>query len=107
MATKPRPTTPGNGREACMRSVNTKRYIPYTPRTVPVARIVVHNHIRPEGFPDVIAGLSGFRVWSDVPTGQIATDGSPYRVIICRCGWAPHLAEHYRVNFDAAAQEAE
>ena len=76
-----------------MATVNTKRYIPYIPRAVPAGKIVVHNHVRPEGFPNVPVGWEGFRVWLDVPTPK------DYRVTGCRCGWAPHLKKHYRVVF--------
>jgi hypothetical protein len=85
---------------------STKRYIYRVPRVIPAERIVVNNHVRPIGFPDVPLRWQGFRAWTDVPTGQIAVAGAPYRVIGCRCGWAPHLPEHYRVNFDGPTQEA-
>ena len=105
MATRPRVRP----RTAIAKSKSTKRYIPMCtlPRKVPAGRIVVHNHVRPEGFPNVPLGWCGFRAWTDAPTGQIASDGTPYRVLVCRCGWAPHLREHYRVNFDGPAQEAQ
>jgi hypothetical protein len=81
-------------------ATTTKRYIPIgtTPRTAPPGRIVVHNHVRPAGFPDVPLGLDGFRAWTDVPTP------ATYAVIPCRCGWAPHLAQHFRVRFDEETQ---
>ena len=72
---------------------DTVRYVGrWTPRTVPPGRIVVHNHVRPEGFPDVPVGWHGFRVWTDVPKPR------DYRVVTCRCGWAPHLRRHFRVR---------
>jgi hypothetical protein len=52
----------------------------------------VHNHVRPVGFPDVVQGLAGFRVWTDVPKPR------DYRIVACRCGWAPHLRQHFRVK---------
>lgn len=90
-------------RTASTSAKSTQRYIPMftLPRVIPAGRIVVHNHVRPVGFPDVPLGWMGFRAWTDVPTGQIARHGEPYRVIVCRCDWAPHLPEHYRIDFDA------
>lgn len=61
-----------------------KRYIPYTPRTVPPGRIVVHNHATPHE----LVGADGFRVWLDDPSPDYER---------CPCPWAPHLAEHYKV----------
>jgi hypothetical protein len=63
-----------------------------TPKRAPTGRIVVHNHVRPVGFPKVEVGLSGFRAWFDVPTPK------DYRVVACRCGWAAHLRRHFRVK---------
>ncbi len=59
-------------------------YLSGVPRQVPEGRIVVHNQV-PLDF-------HGFRAWTE-PTGK------PMRVA-CRCGWAPHLAEHYRVKLN-------
>jgi hypothetical protein len=72
-------------------AVSTKRYVGQTPRTAPTGRIVIHNHVRPVGFPDVFAGQDGFRVWTDVRKPK------EYRVAACRCGWAPHLRQHFRM----------
>jgi len=60
-------------------------YLNEVPRKVPEGRIVVHNHVRPARY----LGQRGFRAWAD-PVG------TPARVV-CRCGWASHLPEHYRV----------
>ena len=69
----------------------TMRYVWRIPKVVPrTGRIVVHNHVRPVGFPNVAIGFNGFRVWTDVPKPK------DYRVVACRCGWAPHL-RHFRV----------
>jgi hypothetical protein len=59
-------------------------YIYDVPETVPAGCIVVHNHVIPRARP----GDGGFRVWLDEV-------GTPDRVV-CDCGWAPHLPEHYR-----------
>jgi hypothetical protein len=52
----------------------TQRYVGRTPRKIPEGRIVVHNHVRPKGFPNVQVGQDGFRVWTDAPN---ATVGAP------------------------------
>lgn len=52
------------------------------------ALCLVHNHVRPEGFPDVGLGSSGFRAWVQEPSTRIEP---------CDCGWAPSLPVHYRV----------
>jgi hypothetical protein len=56
---------------------------------IPVGMVLVHNHVRPEGFPDVPLGLSGFRAWLET-LGQ--------HLIACQCGWAPKVGKHYRVK---------
>ena len=61
-------------------------YLSTVPRQVPEGRIVVHNHVRPAKQ----LGDRGFRAWTE------AAD-TPLRVP-CPCGWAPHLAKHYRVD---------
>jgi len=38
------------------------RYLSGMPKSVPPGRIVVHNHVRPPGFPNVPLGFNGFRV---------------------------------------------
>ncbi len=73
----------------------TARYLSRTPRTVQTGRIVVHNHVRPEGFPNVPLGWQGFRAWTDVP--------KPKTYLVCRCGWAPHLSRHFRVKASGGA----
>jgi hypothetical protein len=55
----------------------------------PPGWIIVHNHVRPRGFPKVKIGRDGFRAWFAWP------DASYVR---CRCGWAPQLGTHYRVR---------
>ena len=103
---------------------DTARYIPVgtNPRRVPMGRIIVHNLAPPgpnvpsglggfrvylvdagdfegmaraHGFPNVVQGLNGFRIWTDVPKPK------DYRVVECRCGWAPHLRRHFRVKLKA------
>jgi hypothetical protein len=74
---------------------STARYVRIltVPRTIPPGRILVHNHVRPRGFPNVWAGLSGFRAWTDIPKPN------EYRPVAFRCGWAPQVGKHYRVKF--------
>ncbi len=55
---------------------------------IPEGMVLVHNHIRPEGFPDVPLGLDGFRAWLE-PHGQGG-------LVACQCGWAPKVGKHYR-----------
>jgi hypothetical protein len=68
-----------------------KRYVGLSiPRTIPPGRVLVHNHVRPEGFhARTVPDFQGFRVWFQDP--------APRRLRRCRCGWAPHLAHHFLV----------
>ena len=61
------------------------RYLPYIPRKIPDGKILVHNRVRPVS----PIGLNGFRIWT-----QLLTDEP--RLVVCNCGWAPHLEKHYR-----------
>ena len=65
--------------------MKTIRYLTGIPRKpLPSGHVVVHNH-------------DGFRVWIAAPGND---DGHSYEVVPCDCGWAPELAEHYRVVLD-------
>ena len=66
------------------------RYLSGMPKSVPPGRIVVHNHVRPPGFPNVPLGFNGFRVWTELEDAS--------ERVRCECEWAPHLPEHYRVE---------
>jgi hypothetical protein len=67
------------------------RYLTGIPRKpIPQGQCVVHNHVRPAGFPNVPVRTMGFRVWRQ--------DLEPDRLEICDCGWAPELERHYRVK---------
>jgi hypothetical protein len=66
------------------------RYLSALPKSVPAGRIVVHNQVRPPGFPNIRLGFDGFRAWTE-------PEDAPERVR-CDCGWAPQLPEHYRVE---------
>jgi hypothetical protein len=59
-------------------------------KPIPAGQVVVHNHVRPVGFPDVKSGQDGFRFWRQ--------DLEPERLVVCDCGWAPQLEHHYRVK---------
>ena len=74
---------------------STARYVRTmtVPRTIPPGRILVHNHVRPRGFPNVGVGQDGFRAWTDIPKPK------EYRPVVCHCGWEPQLGKHYRVKF--------
>src|SRR3954453_5327411 len=96
-------------------TMKTVKYISRIPRK-PLApgHIVVHNHVRPDLDPErradgiesmadvTIIGMNGFRAWiaSEVGGSKQHYDVI-YEVERCACGWAPTLAEHYRVRFTA------
>jgi hypothetical protein len=68
------------------------RYLTGIPRKpLPVGRVVVHNHVRPEGFhARYPLGLNGFRAWTD--------DLDPDHHEPCSCVWAEgRLEQHYQV----------
>jgi hypothetical protein len=68
-----------------------QRYLTGIPRKpIPEGRCVVHNRVRPEGFPNVYAGQRGFRFWMQ--------DLEPDHLEVCDCSWAPQLERHYRVS---------
>lgn len=72
------------------------KYLRSIPRIVPAGRIVVHNQVHPAPFPDhpfTGLGVDGFQAWTE-------REGTP-RCIVCHCGWASWLTEHYRVQFDS------
>ena len=76
--------------EAYAKSVHT-RYLAGIPRKpIPDGQCVVHNHVRPVGFPDVRSGQNGFRFWCQ--------DVDLERLELCECDWAPGLERHYRVK---------
>ena len=61
------------------------RYLPYMPRSIPDGKILVHNRVKPVS----PIGRNGFRIWLQPPSDEP-------RLIVCNCGWAPHLEKHYR-----------
>jgi hypothetical protein len=61
------------------------RYLAGVPKQVPSGRVVVHNHVRPARR----LGERGFRAWTQLPDESL---------VVCDCGWALHLTEHYRVH---------
>jgi hypothetical protein len=58
------------------------------PRTVAPGRVLVHNHIRHGRTTG--GSVNGFRWWTQLP--------EPDWIMVCKCGWAPELAKHYRVR---------
>jgi hypothetical protein len=58
-------------------------YLARIPDSVPPGVVLVHNHIRPARR----LGTRGFRAWLQPPDAAL---------VMCNCGWAPELAEHYR-----------
>jgi hypothetical protein len=66
--------------------IGTMQYLRYIPRKLPAGKLLVHNKVRPVKH----IGLNGFRIWLQSP------EDDP-KLVVCKCGWAPHLGEHYRV----------
>lgn len=62
------------------------------PRTPREGRILVHNHVQHEVNTPV--GERGFRAWWQL---REATEPP---LVLCDCGWAPDISEHYRVDLD-------
>jgi hypothetical protein len=59
---------------------------PFTvPTSVPPGSVLVHN-----GIAHTPVSTRGFRVWTQRPDRT--------RLRIYRCGWAPRVLRHYRVN---------
>jgi hypothetical protein len=78
------------------------RYLSGVPKEVPAGRVVVHNWVRARRLPGDDEfdpelpepqwrklGEWGFRAWTQLPDDQL---------LVCGCGWAPHLPEHYRIR---------
>jgi hypothetical protein len=61
-----------------------------TPAAPPDARVLVHNHVRPAAR----LGTRGFRFWYQV--------GEYPPLLLCACGWAPEIADHYRLTREGA-----
>jgi hypothetical protein len=59
-------------------------YLKHIAPTVPPGSVVVHNNVKPARQ----LGSRGFRAW---------LASSREGLVICECGWAPQLPEHYRV----------
>ena len=63
-----------------------KIYLARLPTSLPVGRVLVHNHVIPTRRLD----SRGFRTWLDDP--------DPARLQVCGCGWAPELSPHFRTR---------
>jgi hypothetical protein len=59
---------------------------------VPAGMVVAHNHIKPQR----TININGFRAWWTTRDDEI--------IVPCRCGWAPKLAEHFRVRRSKAVE---
>ena len=55
------------------------------PPNVPAGKILVHNSVKPA----TKLGEGSFRAWLDNPGPQH---------VVCSCGWANGLGNHYRVR---------
>jgi hypothetical protein len=66
------------------------RHLAKLPKVIPADMVLVHNHIRPVGFPDIPLEFNGFRAWLQ------SGDDPPLEP--CNCGWASELGQHFRVN---------
>jgi hypothetical protein len=73
-----------------------KRYVAKLPSVIPADMVLVHNDVRPVGFPDIPLEFNGFRAWLQ------SGDEPPLEA--CDCGWAPTLGQHFRVNRAKAGQ---
>jgi hypothetical protein len=74
------------------------RYLRRIPMRAPKEFIIVHSYLtakRQLGEPDYpgwrMLGQEGFRIWADKPHPDY---------VVCKCGWLPHLEEHYRVDYE-------
>jgi hypothetical protein len=64
-------------------------YLEEMPTAVPAGKILVHNNV----VPAKRIGSRGFRIW------YVAPDSAKY--VVCDCGWAAELGEHYRINTES------
>ena len=74
------------------------RFLFQFPKKVPNEFIIVHSYLTARlqlgepGYPGWrMLGQGGFRIWVDMPHPDY---------VVCNCGWAPHLEEHYRVDYE-------
>jgi hypothetical protein len=73
---------------------NTMKYLFHMPRKIPEGKVVVHNRVKPAS----PIGTNGFRIWLQSPSDDPM-------LVVCNCGWAPHLKSHYRVFGVGAATD--
>ncbi len=59
-----------------------KTYLTQLPERVPEGQVLVHNPVWPRQQLDA----NGFRAWLQAPAEHL---------VVCRCGWATELGEHY------------
>jgi len=79
------------------------RHLPRLPAEAPQDFIVAHSYLSAKlepgepGYPGWrTIGQGGFRIWEDMPHQHY---------VVCNCGWAAHLGEHYRVDYDRVLEE--
>ncbi len=65
---------------------NEIEYLEEMPVVVPAGKLLVHNNV----VPAKRVGSRGFRIW------YVSPDAAKY--VVCDCGWARELGEHYRIN---------
>jgi hypothetical protein len=66
------------------------QYLRTLPAAVPAGRVLVHNCVRPRRR----LGASGFRAWLSLPSNP--------RLVVCGCGWAAELGQHFRLKVTGA-----
>jgi hypothetical protein len=62
--------------------VDEESYLHQLPQRVPEGQVLVHNQV----WPRLQLNVNGFRAWLQAPEAHL---------IVCRCGWAAELGEHY------------
>jgi hypothetical protein len=65
-------------------------YLRRIPKVIPDGMVVVHNTVGPTRQ----LSSRGFRAWLEPRHAAL---------VVCTCGWAPELVEHYIVERDNAA----
>jgi hypothetical protein len=65
-------------------------YLRRIPKVIPDGMVVVHNNVRPTRR----LSSRGFRAWLEPRHAAL---------MVCACGWAPELVEHYIVDPNPAA----
>jgi len=64
-------------------------YLEEMPTVIPAGKFLIHNNV----VPAKRIGSRGFRIW------YVSPDSTKY--VVCDCGWAPELGDHYRINTES------